>query len=366
MSSAQRNHRPGVVGRLLAEPHRFGFFQAMRVLRAYFARHGASPDAELESGAIRCRNSLSLSFPPSELEAIEIDERSNEETHLPDAPANLDRVTLTIAFLGLTGNQGALPYHYTEQLLEREVMHRDRAARAFLDIFTDRAATLFFRAWEKYRLHIQYEADGRERFLPQVLALAGFAGDGLRSRLHGDGAGVLDETLAYYAGLLRTAPRSAQMIAQVVGDHFRVPVRLTQFVGKWFELAPEQCTRLGSAEATLGLSACCGARVWQRDARLLLEIGPLRKPAFDRFLPGEDAAIALERLLEVLGGPTLEYQVQLILKKEDIEPLALDSSRTAAGRLGRDGWLMSKPSDADSTDAAYLITYDRPATETIH
>lgn len=367
MSSPQRHNRPGVIGRLLAEPHRFQFFQAMRVLRSYFIRRNGPEEASLETGAIRCRNSLSLNFPPSELEDIQADEHPRDTAAI-DKPAfaELDRVNLTIAFLGLTGNQGTLPYHYTEQLLEREILHRDRAARAFLDIFTDRAATLFFRAWEKYRLHIQYETDRRERFLPHVLALAGFGSSGLQHQLHDGRAGVLDETLAYYAGLLRTAPRSPQLIAQVVGDHFQVPVRLTQFVGKWFELAPEQCTRLGTAEATLGVTACCGTRVWQRDARLRLEIGPLRKRGFDSFLPGEEGAIALKRLLHVLGGPTLEYQVRLILVKEDVEPLALDSNHSATGRLGRDGWLMSRPSEADSTDATYLIGYDYPASETIH
>lgn len=367
MSSPKRHDRPGVIGRLLAEPHRFQFFQAMRLLRTYFIRRNGPNEAALETGAIRCRNSLSLNFPASELEDIRIEERPAVETGDEDsAAADITRVELTIAFLGLTGNQGTLPYHYTEQLLEREVLIRDRTARAFLDIFTDRAATLFFRAWEKYRLHFQYETDRRERFLPNVLALAGFAGHSLQHQLHDGKAGVLDETLAYYAGLLRTAPRSAQLIAQVVGEHFQVPVRLTQFIGKWFELSPDQCTRLGTAEATLGVTACCGTRVWQRDARLQLKIGPLRKRSFDRFLPGEDAFVALERLLQVLGGPTLEYQVQLILAKEDVGPLALDSHRSVAGRLGRDGWLMSRPSDADSTDATYLITYDRPLAETIH
>jgi type VI secretion system protein ImpH len=359
MSTPQRRDRTGVIGRLLAEPFRFEFFQAMRVLRSYFIRHNGSAEAALESGSIRCRNSLALNFPPSEIEDIVAEDRvpadidiSSEET--PD----LKRVSLTIAFLGLTGNQGTLPYHYTERLVDREVMHRDRAPRAFLDIFTDRAAALFFRAWEKYRLHFQYETDRRERFLPLLLSLIGIAPAGLRDRSYQDEKGVLDESLAYYAGIIRLVPRSAQMVSQILQDYFQSPVELTQFVGKWFELSPEQSTRLGLAEATLGHDAFCGPRVWQRDVRMRLQIGPLSKARFEQFLPGGSAHVGLERLLHILTGPTLEYEIKLILARDEVQPLSLDSNRILSGRLGWDGWLLTRPAVADSRDAAYEICFD--------
>jgi type VI secretion system protein ImpH len=359
MSTPQRRDRTGVIGRLLAEPYRFEFFQAVRVLRSYFIRHNGRAEAALDSGSIRCRNSLSLSFPPSEIEDILGEDRSaaDDETG-PGTTPELKRVTLTLAFLGLTGNQGALPYHYTERLAEREVMHRDHAARAFLDIFTDRAAALFYRAWEKYRLHFQYETDRRERFLPLILSLIGIGPSSLRDRLHLGDKGVLDESLAYFAGIIRLVPRSAQMVSQVVQDYFQAPVRLTQFVGKWFELSPEQSTRLGLAEATLGHDAFCGPRVWQRDARMRIEVGPLSKTRFEQFLPGGSAHVALERLLHILTGPTLEYQIQLVLARDEVRPLALDSNRILAGRLGWDGWLLTRPATEDSRDAAYEIRFD--------
>jgi type VI secretion system protein ImpH len=373
MRTPQRRDHPGVIGRLLAEPHRFQFFQAMRILRKYFSRHRKEAEATLEGGAIRCRNSLSLSFPPSEIEAAVAEAAmAAEPTEGTDgastAVPELARVTLTIPFLGLTGNQGTLPNHYTERLIEREVMHRDLAARAFLDIFTDRAAALFFRAWEKYRLHFQYETDRRERFLPLILSLIGIGSSSLRDRMHDEDRGVLDESLAYYAGVIRLAPRSAQMVSQVVQDYFQAPIRLTQFVGKWFELGADQSTRLGMAEATLGRDAFCGPRVWQRDTRMSIEVGPLRKQRFEQFLPGGSAHTALQKLLHIITGPTLEYEVRLILAREDVQPLALDSSRILSGRLGWDGWLLSQPAAADSRDAAYDICFDEPsaATNSVH
>ena len=41
MQTAQRRIDPGVAQQLLQQPHRFGFFQAMRVLEHLFSRQGA-------------------------------------------------------------------------------------------------------------------------------------------------------------------------------------------------------------------------------------------------------------------------------------------------------------------------------------
>lgn len=341
MSAEERGTRAGVIARLLAQPFRFEFFQAVRLLALHLGRRGNAGAEE----HVRFRSSLSLAFPPSEIEDLQV--RRAAEDGSPDA------VELTPAFIGLTGNQGALPRWYTENLLERELIHRDRGARAFLDIFADRAIWLFYRAWEKHRLHLQYERDRRERFLPLVLALTGLGSESLHERLARGGRGVLDESLAYYSGLLRLAPRSASVIARVVGDYFGVPARLVQFIGRWFELAPGELTTLGGSRAVLGQGALCGARVWQRDIRMRLAIGPLSRQRFDELLPQGRGADALAKLLGMLTGPTMEYEVRLLLDRREVGGMRLAGA--AAPRLGWDSWLATQAVAADRDDAAYEI-----------
>ena len=186
------------IDRLLDEPQRFEFHQAVRLLHGHLRQLPAE-----DRPAIRFRNSLSLSFPASEVVGIETQVRRADQVEAddlrtarePGTHAHLERVELTPAFMGLLGVTGALPLAYSEQFAQRETAGRDGAARAFLDIFQHRAVTLFHEAWRKHRLPLQFEADRRERYLPLVMSLAGLGEPALRRRLHGDEGGVADDEI---------------------------------------------------------------------------------------------------------------------------------------------------------------------------
>jgi type VI secretion system protein ImpH len=274
----------------------------------------------------------------------------------PGAPRleSIERIELTPAFMGLLGVTGALPTFYTEMLAEREVYHRDTAARAFLDIFQHRAVALFYQAWRKHRLPVQYETDRRNLFLPQVLALAGVGQRGLRDRLHADEGGVADDTLAYFAGALQQRPVSAGMVRQMISEYFRVPVALDQFVGRWFTLPADSATSLGVTNATLDSNAVVGERIWQRDLRMRLTLGPMAREHFHRFLPGGKAALALRELLTLLTGVSLEYEVRLALRADAVQGIQLDANGVGA-HMGWDSFLVTQTQQHDRHDAGYDI-----------
>ncbi|MBA8680775.1 type VI secretion system baseplate subunit TssG [Stenotrophomonas tumulicola] len=360
MPSAKRRIDPGVVQQLLAEPHRFQFFQAMRVLERVFQRQGVKAGQAVPM-RVRFRNTLSLGFPTADLDPHgeayslkgELLEGDALVAALEAGGEGVGEVHLTPQFMGLLGTTGALPLHYTETLQEREIYLRDRTARAFLDIFSNRAVALHYAAWKKHRLALQYELDRRERFLPLILSLLGMGMSGLRERMVDEKSRVFDQAVAYYAGAIRQRPVSAVMLKRVLGDYFRVPVQLEQFVGAWYKVPAGQATRLGMANATLGSSALAGDRVWQRDLRLRLRIGPLRRHEFDALLPGGDAANALSKWLSLLTGGGLEYEVQLVLHADDVRPSAIGKGHAA--RLGWDGYLATRPATEHRGDTTYGI-----------
>jgi len=354
MRTPQRRNLVGVTERLLAEPQRFSFFQAVRLLERWHAQAAGTPREQVLGRHVHFRNSLALSFPPSEIEHLQAlpaprsaDGAEQQGTALPPD------VELTPAFFGLLGVTGALPLFYTELLAQRELHHKDTAARAFLDVFQQRAASLLYEAWRKHRLALQYEEDRRRHFLPLVLALTGLGPESLR-RSPGHGASpVSDEAIAFFAGTFQQRNRSALQVQRVLSQHFGVPIRVEQFVGRWQPLPAHAQTQLGLS-GTLGGAAIVGARVWQRDLRLRVIVGPLSRDAFEHFLPQGRSAAALRELLLMLCGATLEYEVQLQLCAEAAQPIVL-GDETVGARLGWDGWLHSSPPAAPLNDSRYEL-----------
>ena len=362
MPAPQRRQIVGVVDRLLAEPHRFQFFQAVRLLERWFVQQSGDSSTQALGRRLQFRNSVSLAFPPSEIEQLSVHRRSlgEKEAAAHDGPDAIERIEITPAFMGLLGTGGTLPLYYTETLARRELFQKDTAARAFLDVFQQRAVSLFYQGWKKHRLALQYEADRQNRFLPAVLAVAGLGQKALRERLQDDGGGH-DESLAYFAGTLQQRPVSARQLQQLLGEYFNVPATVEQFVGRWYALPAAGVTRLGALNGVLGMNAVMGERVWQRDLRVRVLLGPLDRAAFQRFLPGAQGARALQKLLTLLTGVTLEYEVRLRLRKEDVQGVRLSTrgqeaaNDGGAGRLGWNAFLQTRPERADREDVAYEI-----------
>jgi type VI secretion system protein ImpH len=358
MPATKRRFEPAVIERLFKEPYRFEYFQAVRMLELWLKRHG-TPEQGLVANFLRFQNSTSLGFPASQLEAIATEPREvgRDARSLGEGlkSSTLKYVRLTPAFMGLLGGNGVLPAHYTERIAEHQFNQRDDGARALLDTFSNRSLALFYAAWRKYRLALAYQVDGKDRFLPLLLGLAGLGGDALRKRLADDDDGaVLDESIGYFAASIRHRPASAVQIARVLSEYFGHPVRAEQFVGSWYAVPLAQQTTLGSATAVLGSSALAGARVWQRDLRLRVVIGPLDRAGFNAFLPGGRAARALKSLLTMFTGVTLEYDVELVLRAADVRSVTMTNGSTV-GRLGWDAYLVEGVQTLDRQDVRYEI-----------
>lgn len=364
MPPTKRRDPTGVIDRLLHEPQQFDFFQAVRLLDRWLDK--GTPSGRGLS-RVNFRNSLSLSFPASDIESLKVHIRHEVDaagaTPIHIRASDIDRVDLTPAFMGLLGVSGTLPLFYTEALAQRELYQKDFGARAFMDVFSHRAVALFYDAWRKHRLPLQYEADQRSTFLPLALSVAGMEQPGSRKPIANQRRGAIaDEALAFYAGAIQQRTWSVAQAQAVLQDYFQIPVRIEPFVGRWYPM-PEAgrgylgvVNALNGSQGVLGHSAMLGDRVWQRDLCMRVVLGPLSHDKMQRFLPGSKGAQALQEWLTLCFGCSLEFEVNLKLQRTHVQPLKLDSNRSQQTcRLGWDTFLQTRPANEDRVDVRYDI-----------
>lgn len=352
MRTPQRRLDPGLIEDTLQAPERFEFFQLVRLYEIVFCQGEGRGSGDIVNERIRFRNSLRLGFAPSQVDDLEASYARDAEGLDTGV---LEQVELTPSFMGMLGVNGTLPIYYTEQVIEQARFKRDDAGRAFLDLFTNRAVGHFYRAWKKYRLPVLYETDRQNRFLPLILALGGLGFDGLRERLKAGPGGIDDESIAHFTGLLHQHPVSAEALQKTIATYFKETVRVEQFVGHWYVVPKEQRSTLGGKNMLLGSNVLLGERVWQRNLRLRIHIGPLRHERYIAFLPQGELAAALEKMLSLATGGQLEYEIRPILRADDVRPARLQQN--AGCRLGYDSFLLSRPAMQDRSDTAYLTHF---------
>ncbi len=366
MASARRRTAPSVAAALAAEPQRFPFLEALRVLEAEERliardrrREPLKPlggDADPAEEVARLASALSLAFPASEV-----------TTFRPEKDG--EKARLVLAFLGLVGPGGILPRHYAELVLAAQRSKND-ALPAFLDMFVHRALGLYLRAAKKYRL-----ARLAEEAPPGVLdpataaltAIVGFRTDGLSGRL-----AVPDEVALHYGGLFAAKPRSAARLGAMVADFLGRPVEVVQMVGAWLPLPPTERTRLPGpgmpkgAHARLGAEAALGVRAWDTQGRFTLRLGPMPYAAFAALMPGGPALARVVDLVRAYVGPTLGFSVNPVLAGEAVPAPRLGAGGDAAPRLGWNVWLPRGEAErqgrwADAPEAVFAAeTITRP------
>lgn len=317
---------------LFAEPYRFSFFQAVRILQGLERdRKLVGREAMPHEEAVRFRSNVSLNFPASEIQEIRTREGDDEES---------DVTEMVINFMGVIGVSGALPTHYTEHVLNR-VRHGDLAFWEFSDIFTHRSASLFFRAWKKYRFPYAYEA-GDDEFTQYLFDLNGLGTRGLRGRM-----GLEDETLLPYTGLITQRPHSTTNISNLISDYFGIDVRIKQFFGQWFVLDKESITKLGRANSVLGVDSIVGTRVWDQQSKFRLILGPLTFERFQAFLPIGSAHEILRSIVRFMVGKEFDFDVQLVLQAPQVPSTVLTTRAKRRPMVGWNTWLKSRPFEED-------------------
>ena len=326
--------------KLLDEPYRFEFFQAVRLLEKIFPdRRPVGREALPHEEITRFRSRMSLSFPASEIQELKngFDEHTERE-----------KLEMYINFMGMVGISGVLPVHYTELIMER-VRYRDTAMWTFLDIFTHRSVSMFFRAWEKYRFPVAYER-GEDNFTGFLFDVAGLGTRGLRGRMDLD-----DESLLPYGGLIAQKPHSATALGNILSDYFRIKAKILQFFGQWLDLDGASITKLGQANSGLGTTAIVGTRVWEQQSKFRIVLGALSFNEFQAFLPSGTAYKPLKSIVRFMHGAEFDFDVQLVLQAKQVPSTILTTRALRRPMLGWTSYLKTKPFAEDDEQVVLKI-----------
>ena len=247
---------------------------------------------------------------------------------------------LDVNFFGLLGANGPLPVHMTEYVRDRLRNSADPTLSRFLDIFHHRMISLFYRAWSSAQPAVSFDRPDQDRFADYVASLVGIGMKTLRQR---DAAP--DFAKLHYAGHLSSSMRNADGLGAMLGDYFKVPVVIQQFVGHWMTLSPDIRCRLvtGHKAEVLGTTTVLGGKVWNSQHKFRIIMGPLTLDEYNRMLPGGASFTRLTALVRNYAGLSFTWDVNLILKKEEMPPFNLGKQ----AKLGWLTWLRSRPPKSD-------------------
>lgn len=396
----------------LEEGAHLNFFQASWLLERLYPRMGRSGTGnDLRTEAIRYETLNTLGFPASDVAAIlpplSLQGQAEANSSGKDAPP-LDLATLppmekllevgrgplrmVVTFMGLYGVSSPLPSYFVDPITLRKVEYFE--LKKFLDIFSHRIYSLYYRGWKKYRHFAQFRPDLPDDYTLRLLALTGQWPrrkgriETIKSLQAGGSGGVARKPSGWgmdlgtmpegppaynlrripFARFLGNRVRSAKGLQQLLRGYFGFPrVRVHQFVPAWVDIPV--LTRLGSDETRLGQSTRLGERMEDRLQRFTVEIGPLSRDWFERFLPvdrdlvgryrnggaksstpgsepgetGETPPALLDQVKEIIDAylrDPLDYQVKILLEPRPERPPVLGSE---AARLGMGTWLGAKP-----------------------
>ena len=289
--------------------------------------------------------------------------RVGQEPSLSFAPAGFSRFEaagehspprLRQHHFSYIGPNGPLPIHLSEFIRERALNYGDPTWLAFLDTFLHRFALQFYRAWAQARPVAGMDRPGEDAFRRHVGAFVGMGGAARQGRDE-----VHDDARLHFSGWLARRVHNAEGVEAVLGAYFGVPVRLERWVGHWMRPPPAELSRIGGGNANaaaraLGGGAMLGSQVWDRQHKVRLHLGPLSYAQYGQFLPIGSARPVLARWMQQLLGDELEWDAELVLRKDEVPPTRLGTAEAGHGgngaRLGWHSWLGERRRTRDARD----------------
>ena len=311
----------------------FDFFELLRRLERRHGLFGYSGQVDREPA--RLGQHIRLSF--SARDVVKFQEAADK------APARI-----TVANLGLLGPEGPMPLHLTRWVLDRLSQRWFAGANAeqtsdttfvdFVNILQHRMMALYYRAWADATPAVQVERPVGGRVRAMLEAMAGIG-------LPGTQDPELDPTRLRQAGSLANQIDGSERLTLFLASAFNVPVQIKEFVAAWISMPTTLQSRLGNAYAALGREATIGPRIFSRQSRIELRVGPLDIGNFKAFLPGGRQLALFRKAVREMIGEALDVDLRIVLAGD-----AVPAPRLGTVQLGRTAWLPRPIEKGDADD----------------
>ena len=313
MAQETGQENPDTLAALVQEGPRLSFFQALLLFERMLGGVQLGAEGPAHREQIRIRPSLSLAFPPSDVESI---------TRLDDK-----RVQVTATFLGLYGVDSPLPNIYAERIARAHDEPGGARVRDFLDLFHHRLYSLLFRVWKKSRpVSVPETGGGVDPLYDRLLALVGYSSQlGLGGRRRPRLSEVRMRVLR---------PRTAAGLEALLEHRLGYRCNIEQLVARKVEIPVDQLTRLGQHGSELGATFVVGRRV--TDCNMIaLHVEASSFAMFEDLVPeGADREQLDDAVKGYLRDP-VAYDIEVKLAAEHVPPWPLGQR----GALGRSIWL---------------------------
>jgi type VI secretion system protein ImpH len=132
-------------------------------------------------------------------------------------------------------------------------------------------------------------------------------------------------------------------------------VKIVEFIPHWVDIDKRYRISLQSKHDSpppkLGENVTIGGKICDYSGKFRVVLGPLNLEAFRSFLPGGTNAEALHSLVQFYAPDFLDFDVELVLRKEDVPELKLGEKQAPLGQIC---WL-GRP----SSDVSVVLYYRR-------
>lgn len=316
----------------LQENHyRYSFFSLMRRLDASGC-FDDDFDAKGNIKKVRLGQEPSFRFPTSSIQSIKIKE---------------DTLQVFVNGFGMLGVNSPLPLHFVEYIFNRKHQFGDDTWVAFINLIQHRLLQLFYEAWKNAQIVTSLEKQNENKFSNYVASLIGLQQQ-VKKPFE---TNISMYSKLYYAGFLFGQKASPKNITSVISQYFDVPCKLFQNIGKWVLVDKTDIQALGNQKNMLGQGVFLGNRIFDAMSHFRLSLGPLTYNEYCSFFADRDNAKKIKEWLEVFIGIEYEWDIQLILKRDEVPKLGLNAKQ----RLGQTTWLGLVDSDADDYVVKYTI-----------